>query len=911
MIIRTLSVEGFGCFADKATVGPLGNGVNILFGPNGVGKSTLSRAITSVLLDGHRVKAAEMKTIRPWGRKLPPQVMLEFENAGRGYRVRKQFLDTPSSSLYRQEGGTWKSLMTNDDTDDFLRTLLHCTPPGSGVVQPKHWGLAQILWTTQGELTIPPLASGIVESIQRSVGAQLTAGGSAVERKILERYGEFYQPKLANLKRSAPARTLADERARLAQDVATARELLAQWESEAIRVEELRSQLAIAQADREHCTALLNAARGAAQTYTRLMADKAERLQRKRAAESEYAQISGQIDRIQRWREQIRLSAAESVNLAIAAPDVEAEFVAASAAAAAAEQQFQRAQAEECDVEVELRTAKMAAEYVQALEFAAELDKKIRSIIDVSAEVERLGAAGRGILAPSDAELRLLRLTADAECDAQRRLELARVNVVIEPLGSTEITVLEGESVGCLAVTNGSILEIGGAPNLAFVVPGFGMLRVTGPASDYASLREQREKCLAELQQFAVRFGTSDAQQLQSLRREAEKIENALSKAQAIQTALLAGRMFEMLQADSAEVQARIESIAARFPEWRATPPNAEALGSAATRRNEETRHAFSDAYAALLAGQQRLQKAAAARDILQVRAGTLKGAIQDATGELSLCCGDQTDDDRKRLQHKAAMEHDACTGALLEVEKQLAAYPEDPADQLGNLERGSVAADAQVQTGRDALLRSETRVSEMTGKALYSEYGVLSESLAVVENEATREQLKMDALALLHNTLLQVKEELLTAVSKPVEERATSYLEHVCGKPFASIQLTNDFAVEKAIPVELADSPENSVGIERMSGGEKEQIWLCTRAALAMELIRLERQFLLLDDILISTDAGRMSRICDVLAELAEHMQVIVFTCHPERFADISAAHWVDIGALSRSQAGVADVAA
>ena len=95
------------------------------------------------------------------------------------------------------------------------------------------------------------------------------------------------------------------------------------------------------------------------------------------------------------------------------------------------------------------------------------------------------------------------------------------------------------------------------------------------------------------------------------------------------------------------------------------------------------------------------------------------------------------------------------------------------------------------------------------------------------------------------------------------------------------------------------------------MSGGEKEQIWLCTRAALAMELIRQERQFLLLDDILISTDTGRMSRICDLLAELAEHMQVIVFTCHPERFADISASHWVDIGALGRSQAGVADVAA
>jgi len=167
MIIRTLSVEGFGCFANRTEIGPLGDGVNILFGPNGIGKSTLSRGITSALLDGHRVKAAEMKTIRTWGRRLAPQVMLELENGGRAYRIRKQFLDTPSSSLYRQEGGVWRSFMTNDDADDFLRTLLSCTPPGSGVVQPKHWGLAQILWTTQGELAVPPLAADVVELIQR------------------------------------------------------------------------------------------------------------------------------------------------------------------------------------------------------------------------------------------------------------------------------------------------------------------------------------------------------------------------------------------------------------------------------------------------------------------------------------------------------------------------------------------------------------------------------------------------------------------------------------------------------------------------------------------------------------------------------------------------------------------------
>src|SRR6266851_1708771 len=129
--------------------------------------------------------------------------------------------------------------------------------------------------------------------------------------------------------------------------------------------------------------------------------------------------------------------------------------------------------------------------------------------------------------------------------------------------------------------------------------------------------------------------------------------------------------------------------------------------------------------------------------------------------------------------------------------------------------------------------------------------------------------------------------------------------------KPLASIKLTHDFAAETVIPKDLVGSPENTVGLERMSGGEKEQIWLCTRMALAMELARQEGQFLLLDDILTSTDSGRMLRICDLLAELAERMQVIVLTCHPERFASISDARLIDVEALSGPQPGIADVAA
>jgi ABC-type iron transport system FetAB ATPase subunit len=155
-----------------------------------------------------------------------------------------------------------------------------------------------------------------------------------------------------------------------------------------------------------------------------------------------------------------------------------------------------------------------------------------------------------------------------------------------------------------------------------------------------------------------------------------------------------------------------------------------------------------------------------------------------------------------------------------------------------------------------------------------------------------------MAAVALLRATLLDRKSALLQAVSLPVEERATSYLARICGKPLASIRMTRDFAAHTVVPAELQTSQE-TVQVERLSGGEKEQIHLCTRLALAEELMRDEAHFLLLDDVLTATDSPRLQRVCEMLTEFAKKMQIILFTCHPERFAGIENATLIDVEAL------------
>jgi AAA domain len=74
MRISSLRVRSFGCVEEARL--ELGPGVNVLYGPNDLGKSTLAHAIRAALLlpSGHR----EAEGFRPWHRDATPEVQLVF-----------------------------------------------------------------------------------------------------------------------------------------------------------------------------------------------------------------------------------------------------------------------------------------------------------------------------------------------------------------------------------------------------------------------------------------------------------------------------------------------------------------------------------------------------------------------------------------------------------------------------------------------------------------------------------------------------------------------------------------------------------------------------------------------------------------------------------------------------------------
>jgi uncharacterized protein YhaN len=79
-------------------------------------------------------------------------------------------------------------------------------------------------------------------------------------------------------------------------------------------------------------------------------------------------------------------------------------------------------------------------------------------------------------------------------------------------------------------------------------------------------------------------------------------------------------------------------------------------------------------------------------------------------------------------------------------------------------------------------------------------------------------------------------------------------------------------------------------IAFAHLSQGAKEQLLLCLRLAVAGEVSANGHKLVVLDDVLVNTDGQRQQRVLDLLQTSASQLQILILTCHPERFRGVGA---------------------
>lgn len=132
MKIHSLAVEHFRCVRQAKV--EFGAGLNVLYGPNDLGKSSLAHAIRAALLLQHGAK--EHEKFVNWQGSGDPYVQLTFETEPqRVWRVKKRFGAGGSSFLdFSRDGVDFTNECRGRDVDGKLREILRwgVAPPGKG-----------------------------------------------------------------------------------------------------------------------------------------------------------------------------------------------------------------------------------------------------------------------------------------------------------------------------------------------------------------------------------------------------------------------------------------------------------------------------------------------------------------------------------------------------------------------------------------------------------------------------------------------------------------------------------------------------------------------------------------------------------------------------------------------------------
>ena len=176
----------------------------------------------------------------------------------------------------------------------------------------------------------------------------------------------------------------------------------------------------------------------------------------------------------------------------------------------------------------------------------------------------------------------------------------------------------------------------------------------------------------------------------------------------------------------------------------------------------------------------------------------------------------------------------------------------------------------------------------------------ISTETELLLHDEKTRDALKV-ALEALREAVHDYQEQHVGRIS----ERASAVLSRLTGGRYGSVALDGDFRAT------LAQGNRGAISIDSLSRGARDAFYLALRAALAQELAAREPLPLLLDDPVAHLDEERRAALMAFLEELANEVQVILFTHDRRAIGQIREAHVVALGALPKASLGGGEIPA
>ncbi|MGC8657567.1 MAG: AAA family ATPase [Desulfomonilaceae bacterium] len=895
MIVKSIAVSNWRNILGRLKIGEFTDELNVVYAPNGSGKSSLFEAFRRCLMDRHNVTGGDIIGIQPWGRGLTPEVTVEFSQNGQFYRITKNFIQKPSSFLEKYENGKYESVADGRSADDRLKELLTINPPLKGLSKPEHWGWAQALWVPQGGLAIESLSNDVRDDIRGVLNAQLAAGQlSGVEQTIQQLYEQYYTSGGKTKKgKNAPRIVHLQEKFRAAEiQLITAKESYQSFQKASEEVEYFRSESLKMQQELDKIKTSLTSTQNDVKKYNDLKHDKNSCEKDVKIQMQMHSELNAVIKGIAKEeaaliRERNQL---ESLNELIKADKDNFKI---------AEQEFDSCQQElEKIKQIEAHVNKRMAEADAARSFSDisskfyDLTEKLSKISVSNKKLLELKSLRDTVKAPDDKTFKVIsRAFTDRE-SVNLKIEASLMNIEILAETGFTMEVTEGDTPGSFRMDPGSTNVLKGSPRVSLRIPDVATIRAWGPTGSIEDLRRKLEETEKTILSLTEPYGSCNLAELEELRERAREIDQSIDAEKRTVEVLLGKEKIAELEERKKTLDQQLQEILELHPEWRTDQPDWKNLKLEAEKVSQSVQTQKAGASAKLDTARENRDELNKKIGINEARVEAAETTIRQIEGRLkNLQEDNRTPEQRREELREIAIKWDAAKGKLQKAEERFKEFPDDPQEILDRLNADHTRIDSQLKKCKEDENIAIGKLNHLSESGSYTALTEAEENVSQLERDIRHQQLEMDSIKLLHETIETVRQDALASVSKPVEDAATQTLNFICGTHLGRICLGTGFEPSQITP----DSCDFNVGLSNLSGGEREQLHFAVRLALANVLAQKERQLVVLDDVLTATDSVRIGRVLDVLEDNSKKLQVIVLTCHPERYEPLSSARFFD----------------
>ncbi len=852
-------------------------GITLIQGPNEAGKTSLGEAIGLLFEYPDNSKHRAVEAVRPVHRDEGAEIELEAESGPYRFTYFKRFHKKPETRLAiaRPKAENLTGREAHDRAAAILEETLDVTlwkaltiQQGDAVRQPSlasQTSLSAALDKAAGGQSADPRQEDLFETVREEFLRYYTERGA--EKKELNESRNAVAAAEAESARFA--RVLAD----LEQDI----ERAAVLQQELARLKKQEAEQT-AEVDRYKLSLEEIAALEKVLSEARLKLESARKTAQ--AARKEKEHRKGLIDAVANadrerkgLQEEFQISS-ESLKRA------EDEFARAKEVLAAAEQERK-----EADTVLELRRADFDY-YNNRLHLEQMQERKER----IDAARQRAAEAGQ-TLAANKVDERKLKSIRNAEREllmAGAQLATAAPGVRLRALADCRLIVDSEET----RIGQGETRTFSVPEKLKLSLPELLEIEIAAGSSAEALAQKVEEVRLA-LEKACAKAGVSTPEEAQAAYEEHEKAKRQLEELERVEKETLRDLSYEELDRKLRGLQ---QSVPAYLERRAAEPPIAPDLE--ASKAEKAGAESFcKEANAAWDAARDAFEAARTVRDGLNGKHQELKVKIELLSRDLEQA-GENLGRARKSLADEAVDgELEKAIGAVAaeeanvrDSEAMLEARNPERVRLLDDTARGSLLT-TQKRRGaaQTEMTEVQTRLKMQGEEGLHEKLQAAranAERLAAGNASLAR---RAQAAKCLFETMREERDRVRRAYVAPLKEKVEA---------LGRLVFDDSFGVEIGDDLQIASRRLDGVSVpfESLSGGTKEQLSLVFRLACSMIVADREGTPLILDDALGYTDPQRLHLVGAVLSRAAKCCQIIVFTCMPERYANVGEANVVQL---------------